>query len=62
MESIVQYLVDHEAFACVLGALLLSELLPFMRGRAAPFNGIAQAVIALLIKRAKAKVEPKEQP
>lgn len=62
MENVVQYLVDHEAFACVLGALLLSELLPFMKGRAAPFNGIAQSVIALLMERAKSKTEPKERP
>lgn len=61
MDNLLHYLAEHEAFACVLGALLLSELLPFMKGKAAPFNGIAQSVIKLLLDRAQAKAEKVER-
>lgn len=62
MDNLFAWLASHEALVCVALALALSEALPFLKGRAEPFNGIAQSLIALLLKAASGKAAPKEEP
>lgn len=62
MDDLFSWLASHEALVCVALALAISEALPFLKGRAAPFNGIAQSLIALLLERAQGKAAPKGEP
>ncbi len=50
--SFCEMLLKHEASICLGLALVISELLPLVKG---PYNGILQSIVALLKARAAAK-------
>ncbi len=57
--GVLNFIVNNQALLCALGALMLSELLPLLKG---PYNGIAQSIILALRNRANSQASAKAPP